>query len=29
MIFDAACRVAHDPGREMRLLWDGVVTQQS
>jgi para-nitrobenzyl esterase len=29
MIFDAACRVAHDPGRELRLLWSRVVTQQS
>ena len=25
MILDTACRVAHDPNREMRLLWSRVV----
>jgi para-nitrobenzyl esterase len=29
MILDTACCVAHDPGREMRLLWSRVVPQQS
>jgi para-nitrobenzyl esterase len=29
MIFDTACRAAHDPDREARLLWTRVVTQQS
>src|SRR5438309_2993793 len=26
MMLDTACRVAHDPDREMRLLWNQVVT---
>jgi para-nitrobenzyl esterase len=29
MILETACRVAHDPGREMRLLWSRVVTHTS
>jgi para-nitrobenzyl esterase len=26
MILDTACRVVHDPDREMRLLWTQVVS---
>jgi hypothetical protein len=26
MILDTACRVVHDPDREMRLLWTRVVS---